>query len=233
MLGGKGLTSSGNPALDTAVARTSPGMITWVDPHSDKHCASCAHFQRRRCMLFVQVQRARLNQSNFWGPKLPHGQRACSRYAPKDEPAFGRSSTVEGGTAMVSMKDRYPQTGMFTAADFKDIGDEGITFTIDRLELDVEVGMNTRDVVYFQEDGRGLSLNQTNAHAIEKLYGDSDNWPNKKVNLFLDRTVKFNDQIKPGVRVRSPKEAGNGPQPSAKQTPSVRERPSLDDEIPF
>jgi hypothetical protein len=231
MLGRKGLSPSGNPALDKAAARTSPGMITWVDPHSNKHCASCAHFHRRHCMLFVQLQRARLNNPNFLGPKLPRGQRACSRYAPKDGPAFGSSpKSAEREDAMVSMRDRYPRTGIFTAADFDDIGEDGIDLTIKKLELDVVVGDKIRDVVWFEGDGRGLALNQTNAHAIEKLYGDSDKWPNKKLNLFLDRSVTFNNEIKPGVRVRAPKEDGDGPTPRLPAA-IVPKRPPLKDDL--
>jgi hypothetical protein len=136
---------------------------------------------------------------------------------------------------MVSMKERYPSTGFFKAADFEDTGDEGIDLTIDRLDLDVPIGVNTRDVLRFIEDGRGLTLNQTNAMTLDRLFGDSDNWPDKRVNLFLDRTVKFNDEIKPGIRVRPLRDSTTPrpappPRPAPKPAPT---KPDFDDEIPF
>ena len=59
------------------------------------------------------------------------------------------------------------------------------------------------DVVSFHNDGRKLVLNQTTARQIAALLGDdTDQWPNGWIALFCDETVKFGDEIRPGVRVR-------------------------------
>jgi hypothetical protein len=152
------------------------------------------------------------------GPEVPGHTPSCRHFHQKET------------DQMVSMRERYPKQGIFSAEDFTDIGDEGITLTIARLELDVGIGNSTRDVVYFEDDGRGLSLNMTNAHTIEKLYGDSKDWPGKKLNLYLDHTVTFNNQPKPGVRVRAPKEDGNGPTPRLPAA-IVPKRPSLKEDL--
>jgi len=88
------------------------------------------------------------------------------------------------------------------------------------------------DVVSFHNDGRKLVLNQTTARQIAALLGDdTDQWPNGWIALFCDETVKFGDEIRPGVRVRPtvPHAASNGPVP-VKKPP---EKPAFDDDIPF
>ena len=82
MLGDRRLTPSGNPDLDRAQRFTAPGMVDWVDLNNDRRCASCKHFWKQRCLLFLQIQRHRLGQK-FLGPKLAPGQRACRKSPPR------------------------------------------------------------------------------------------------------------------------------------------------------
>jgi hypothetical protein len=81
----------------------------------------------------------------------------------------------EGGEfKMVSIKERYPKSGLLTAEDVE-AGD--LLLRIDYVVWDEIVSGKKRDVVYFTNDNRRLSLNQTNAYRIAKLYGnDGDQW---------------------------------------------------------
>src|SRR5262244_3757812 len=93
MLGNNTLTSTGDDEWDRRQRLTSPGMVDWVDLDGSHHCASCRHFHQRHCMLFVQMMRSRLKNSEFLGPQLPRGQRACRKYEKAhDAGAHGRAS---------------------------------------------------------------------------------------------------------------------------------------------
>jgi hypothetical protein len=136
---------------------------------------------------------------------------------------------------MVSMNERYPRTGFLTAADVRD-GD--LILQIGRVDLDRDFGAAKarKDVVVFRNDGRELVLNGPNARQIEKLHGDSDDWPGKWISLFLDKTVE-NPRTgeKGGVRVGPtvPAVAGNGSEAIAPSAPTSASRVEMDDEIPF
>jgi hypothetical protein len=196
------LTSTGNADLDRKQAATSPGMITWADPDSAHRCASCRWFVKKHCWLYVQQMRAREGKKNFWGPALPYGQRACRKWEkkPDDGPGdFQRSLDRRG--VVPSFDDRYPKSGLLKADDLKGLPD--LIVKIGRVDFDYEIGDKTRDVLRFQNDGRGLVLNQAIGSTIASLHGDEmDGWADKWVALFTDMTVKFDNKIKPGIRVR-------------------------------
>jgi len=229
------LTSSGNADLDRRQALTSPGMATWVDLNSDKHCTSCRHLMKgRHCELYVNEMRARLRKPKFLGPHLPHGQRACTRWeeAPQREPGAFKRSPSSGGQTMPSFGERYPKSGYLKAADLQDQPD--LVVQIDRVDLDVEIGDKVRDVVRFKNDGRSLVLNHATGTTIASLYGDGiEDWCDEWVALFCDETVMFGNENKPGVRVRPyVPNAGDGSKPVTVKKPTA-ERPPFDDEINF
>jgi len=247
VLGSKNnLTGSGNDRLDHMQRLTSPGMVDWVDLDGDRHCASCRHYHKHHCMLFAQVLRARLKNSRFLGPKLPRGQRACRRYEKAhDVGAFGHAST-KGNEQMVSISEKYPQTGILRASDLEG-GD--LVVQISHIELDVELGNNSGkfvDLVRFTNSEQSLSLNPTNARTIASLHGDeSDLWPSKWITLFKDPTVKFGEAEVGGVRVRprvpteeevaaaAPPMRQPGSAPASKRSGDGRQTDRLEDEMPF
>jgi hypothetical protein len=133
---------------------------------------------------------------------------------------------------MTSFNDRYPKSGYFTAADL--LGQPDLLVQIDHVEFDVEIGDKIRDVVEFQNDGRSLVLNRACGSVIATLYGDKiEDWDGRWVWLFADETVKFNNEIKPGIRVRPTKPSVDG---GAQSSSSPFERTgaqNLNDKVEF
>jgi hypothetical protein len=95
-----------------------------------------------------------------------------------------------------------------------------VLLTIKSVSQEAMMG-DTRDmkwVLWFEEDARGLVLNQTNAKIIDSLYGDdSDVWKEKQIVLFKSNT-EMQGRIVDCVRVREPKN---------------KQAPPPDDQIPF
>lgn len=76
-------------------------------------------------------------------------------------------------------------------------------FTMTSISIE-KVGDDTKPVVYFQEEQRGLVLNKTNANSISDVHGrETDNWPGKKIELF-PHTTEFQGRMAPCIRVRAP-----------------------------
>jgi len=224
------LTSTGNERLDRMQRLTSPGMIDWVDLHGDGHCAGCRHYARRHCMLFVRLMRARLKNSNFLGPKLPHGQRACRKYeaSPRSASGAGKCASNKGDNDMASVSQRYGRRSFINAADVEH-GD--LTVQISHVDLDQEINGKMKDIVRFENSEQSLVLNQANAITIASLYGDdTDGWRGKWITLFYDASVRYEDKETGetrtgGLRVRPyVTKLGDGPKPG---------KAALDDEIPW
>jgi len=122
---------------------------------------------------------------------------------------------------MTSFNDRYPKSGYFTAADL--LGQPDLLVQIDQVAFDVEIGEKIRDVVEFQNDGRSLVLNRACGSVIAMLYGDViEDWSGKWIWLFADETVKFNNEVKPGIRVRPTNPNVDGGAQSASSLPIER-----------
>jgi hypothetical protein len=139
---------------------------------------------------------------------------------------------------MPSFNDRYPNTGLFKADDLK--GQPDLILQISHVDLDVQIASSSKDVVRFLNDGRGLVLNAAIGRTIARLYGDEINdWAEKWIALFCDETVMFNNEPRPGIRVRNLKPNPDAPGMGgaarpAPQRPAARAaRPDLDDDIPF
>ncbi|HEC61932.1 MAG TPA: hypothetical protein ENI27_06715 [bacterium] len=84
------------------------------------------------------------------------------------------------------------------------------TFTMVSVSVE-KVGDDTKPVVHFQEDARGLVLNKTNANTISDVYGrETDDWTGKKIELY-PHTTEFQGHMVPCIRVRKPQQAASTP----------------------
>jgi hypothetical protein len=224
------LTSSGDATIDRRQALTSPGMIDWVNLDGDKHCTSCAHHVKKHCWLYVLEMRRRGAKQNFWGPALPHGQRACPRWQkPDDEPGgVKRSSDHHRSNSMVSFAERYPrQGGTFLKADHLR-GKPDLVAVIKSIDLNAQISnTKTGDVVRFEGTDFCLVLNHTTGTTIASLYGDQiENWEGNSIAMFCDESVLYEGN-QGGVRVRPFRpEMGNGSQPPASRKPPTSSAPS-------
>lgn len=81
----------------------------------------------------------------------------------------------------------------------KDI--ENVTFKEDTAEEE------SKWVLHFREEGKGLSLNKTNIQTLEIICGsdNTDDWVDKQVVLYWDPTVDYMGKIVGGIRIRAPK----------------------------
>ena len=90
--------------------------------------------------------------------------------------------------------------------EFKEKG-SNLIFTIKKVEyrLGERVAGNKGDfnICYFAENIKPLVLNATNSKVLSKLCKSSfiEDWSNIKVQLMIDRNVKFKGDIVDGVRI--------------------------------
>ena len=76
-----------------------------------------------------------------------------------------------------------------------------------------KVGDDTKPIVRFQEETRGLVLNKTNANMISDVYGrETDNWSAKQIELY-PHTTEFQGRMVPCIRVRKPATQQTASQP--------------------
>jgi hypothetical protein len=144
-----------------------------------------------------------------------------------------------------SERIRSGKTGFFRVADLE--GGER-TLTIERLDEQLEVFGEPKDILNFAETGQQLQLNQTTAEwLIQNLGDDPETYPGKKVVLYL-APYEYKGETKQGIRLKLP-----GTKPAAKEgtiIPPARgdgasnstarssshqfdRKTDLDDEIPF
>lgn len=77
------------------------------------------------------------------------------------------------------------------------------TLTISNVAMEV-MGQEQKPVVYFQEAGKGMVLNKTNANTIAQMYGDdTEGWLGKQIILFAMK-VEMQGKLVDGLRCRSP-----------------------------
>lgn len=96
------------------------------------------------------------------------------------------------------------QPSKYLKASDADDGDLIVTIR-DIKEETVGMGKDQESkwVLYFEEQSKGLILNKTNMNTIAKLYGDdTDDWEGKKITLFSTE-VQFKDEMVPALRIRS------------------------------
>jgi hypothetical protein len=139
-----------------------------------------------------------------------------------------------------SEKVARQKRGYFRTADLDEVRE--LTLTIAFLAEDQSVFDEVKDVLYFEDDGRQLQLNVTNAEQLISLFGDEPSgWAGRRVTLYLTTYGKENKSCirlkAPGAPTQaatdvSPKPTGgNG---TAKETARTAQPPApFNDEIPF
>ena len=146
--------------------------------------------------------------------------RELHAHNPPDEPQ-------PGSLPMSAFSDRVrsQKKGMFKVADFD--GGKELTLTISRLDEEVEIFGEIKDILNFEETGQQLALNQTTAEwLINNLGDDPETWPGQKVVLYLGE-YEFNREKKFGIRLKMLGQAS----PATQALPLRRQ--VLDDDIPF
>ena len=79
-----------------------------------------------------------------------------------------------------------------------------VIWSVDYVELADMPGGDTKPVIFFKGQEKGLVANKTNSTALAIVYGDdTGKWKGKKVELFT-MPVTFNGQTKPAIRVKTP-----------------------------
>jgi hypothetical protein len=102
-----------------------------------------------------------------------------------------------------------------------DIGSAGVRWTIKLATNEKMVDGESKWVLYFQEDTRGLVLNKTNSQLIGRQHGDdSDDWPGKQVVLRVV-VVDFKGVPTPAIRVVLPPASSAAPPSTAAPTAPV------------
>jgi hypothetical protein len=120
---------------------------------------------------------------------------------------------------MIMKMSQYFQSPFLKGADFE----EGETRILTIKSVDEEEVGKEREhkvVVHFREEEKGWVLNKTNWRLIEKHYGDTLDWPGKRIELY-GAWVEYAGESQMGIRVRIPKAP-----PPPRATP-------IDDSIPF
>ncbi len=110
----------------------------------------------------------------------------------------------------MNIQGAFPSKYLSANADIPEEGD--LVLTIKHVEIET-VGQGAKaaekPVLYFNEVGKGLVLNKTNAGTIGKLYGaETDAWTGKPVALFSTEVPFEGKQVLAiRVRVKAPKAA--------------------------
>jgi hypothetical protein len=127
---------------------------------------------------------------------------------------------------------KQKQQGYFRTAHFEEV--RQMTLTIAYLVEDEQVFDETKDVLYFQDDGRRLQMNVSNAETLMELLGDEPaDWVGRRITLYLTtyKDAKSREQ-KPCIRIRAP--GTNVVQiKQEKAQAAAPPAPDLKDEIPF
>jgi len=121
---------------------------------------------------------------------------------------------------MMLLASAYDQSKFLKAEDFpteRKLKIKAVT------EEPVGIGNDkeTKLVVWFTNDNRGLILNRTNNRTIRGAYGDPvDGWINKIIVAY-PTMAEFRGTMKPALRVRipPPKQGGGNSQTAAKPPP--------------
>lgn len=105
-------------------------------------------------------------------------------------------------------RDRVRCNAKYFAA--ADLGDRDVMLTIDKVPDDNETMPDdeSRMVIYFKEDRRGLVLNVTNGDAIAAMFGDDyTKWIGQPLTLYATET-EFRGKAVPCMRIRRPDRQG-------------------------
>jgi hypothetical protein len=146
------------------------------------------------------------------------------------------SLTRESPMSAFSEKIRGKESGFFKVADLEN-GER--TLTIDRLDEDVVMFNEPKDILNFVETGKQLTLNQTNAEFLLDNFGDEPaTYEGKQVTLYL-ASYKYKDETGVGIRLKLPGAPAAKPATAAAPKPAPAPRggngskSDPDDAIPF
>jgi hypothetical protein len=158
--------------------------------------------------------------------------RQCAPDARKDKRAL--APTMEDSMSAFSNRVRSQKKGFFKVADLE--GGEMI-LTISRLDEEMEVFGETKDLLNFEETGQQLQLNQTTSEwLLDNLGDDPEKYSGKQVTLFLAE-YEYNKEKKLGIRLKLPGAATQTATPPTgkRSAPSAGNgnKPAFDDEVPF
>lgn len=109
--------------------------------------------------------------------------------------------------------------------------DEDRVMTIKGVKLEQMPGESgdTKWVLYFKEDHKGMALNMTTIRVLEQAFGDdSDHWVGNRVMVYVDPNVSFGGRVVGGLRLRPPKKG-----PKAPVAPPPVEDDEFSDSVPF
>jgi len=113
-----------------------------------------------------------------------------------------------------------------------EVPEEGVSLSIDRLEVDDVDGKGTRKpVLYFAKAKKGLVLNVTNSKKIATLLGtaETDEWAGHTITLYRSETEYAGETVE-CIRVRAAK---NGKSPVVEKPKPEPATELTDDDIPF
>jgi hypothetical protein len=211
-----------------------------VAPQADAHHPKTSSYRRPASTgprifyaRFIALPGVEASEAFARCSKLP-----CGHYGLR---AIDLRETNETGSPTMSAyseKIAKQKTGTFKVADFEP--NKEITLTISDLLEDVPMFDKEVDLLCFQETGRQLQMNITNAEfLIDKFGDDPEKWNGKRVTLGL---APYGRENKLGIRVKLPGTSGDGAAafgqnrgaPSSAPAPMQTDpSASLDDEIPF
>ena len=101
----------------------------------------------------------------------------------------------------MDMRKAFP-SAFLKAADI----DGSATYTISSVAMET-VGEDTKPVIKFAGEKRGLVLNKTNSERISAVLGyDSDDWSGRKVELCVEKIPFQGGRLVDGIVVRVPKQ---------------------------
>ena len=76
-----------------------------------------------------------------------------------------------------------------------------IVATISHLEMEqVGQGKKEKPVLYFEGSVKPMVLNRTNDDVLDEAFGDSDDWPGRKIKIYCVRT-QYQGKSVDGLRV--------------------------------
>ena len=118
------------------------------------------------------------------------------------------------------------------SSDVKDKPRIAVISHIEREQIGKGEDAQEKYVLYLEGDISPMVLNRTNWEAIEDAFGDSDNWPGHKIQLY-PTTTQFGAEAVDCIRIRAPEQSELKAVRSAK---SKQQEPATDDpsdSIPF
>jgi hypothetical protein len=132
--------------------------------------------------------------------------------------------------------------GYFKVADLEQVPGQQLTLQVSYLAENQAIGEQIKDIIYFDDDGRRLALNQPNAEACLDILGPEPlEWPGKYITLYLETYYDRQsgaDRQRVAVRTARPeaKAPSSSIKPDSNGSGIVTSRPlarDLKDEIPF